>query len=266
MDRMDREQLFAWLWALDEERPKKALRNLYWRGTATIRQRVEAELDPDGRVHDDRSPSQPIPKDRSMRFATSWRWPARVRTSPAIAASAPGSARVGASSSSDSSRKPNAPSQATISRPAPRRRSCCSTSPRRSAARTASAPTTRSQPSGPSCRRRCRCPGRECLTGSISLSSLYRPRRSSCGGSPRTGGPGRASAAYASRRPRSLPSSRVCSRRGATRKWVGKTISRSNFPGLYERSNALGPRRRGGHRVRPGSPRPQGWPHSRGPG
>ncbi len=48
MDRMDREQFFARLGALDEERLKKALWNLYWRGTATIRQRIEAELDPDG--------------------------------------------------------------------------------------------------------------------------------------------------------------------------------------------------------------------------
>ena len=48
MDRMDREQFFARLGALDEEHLKKALWNLYWRGTATIRQRIEAELDPDG--------------------------------------------------------------------------------------------------------------------------------------------------------------------------------------------------------------------------
>ena len=48
MDRMDREQFFARLGALDEERLKKALWNLYWRGTATFRQRIEAELDPDG--------------------------------------------------------------------------------------------------------------------------------------------------------------------------------------------------------------------------
>ncbi len=48
MDRMDREQFFARLGALDEERLKKAPWNLYWRGTATIRQRIEAELDPDG--------------------------------------------------------------------------------------------------------------------------------------------------------------------------------------------------------------------------
>jgi len=48
MDRMDREQFFARLAALDEERVKKALWNLYWRGTATVQQRIEAELEPDG--------------------------------------------------------------------------------------------------------------------------------------------------------------------------------------------------------------------------
>lgn len=48
MERMNRDQFFARLAALDEERLKKALWNLYWRGTATVRQRVEAELDPQG--------------------------------------------------------------------------------------------------------------------------------------------------------------------------------------------------------------------------
>jgi hypothetical protein len=48
MDRMDREQFFARLAPLDEERLKKALWNLYWRGTATVRQRIEAELEPGG--------------------------------------------------------------------------------------------------------------------------------------------------------------------------------------------------------------------------
>jgi hypothetical protein len=48
MERMDREQFFARLASLDEERVKKALWNLYWRGTATVRQRIETELEPDG--------------------------------------------------------------------------------------------------------------------------------------------------------------------------------------------------------------------------
>jgi hypothetical protein len=48
MDRMDREQFFARMADLDEERLKKALWNLYWRGAAAVRQRIEAELEPDG--------------------------------------------------------------------------------------------------------------------------------------------------------------------------------------------------------------------------
>ena len=43
---MDREQFFGKLAALDEERLKKALWNLYWRGSAAVRQRIEAELAP----------------------------------------------------------------------------------------------------------------------------------------------------------------------------------------------------------------------------
>ena len=48
MKRMDRQQFFARLATLDEERVKKALWNLYWRGKAAMRQRIEAELDPGG--------------------------------------------------------------------------------------------------------------------------------------------------------------------------------------------------------------------------
>ncbi len=61
MDRMDRDQFFARLGALDEDRLKKALWNLYWRGTATIRQRIEAELHPDGPRprRKEREPSDP---------------------------------------------------------------------------------------------------------------------------------------------------------------------------------------------------------------
>ena len=45
---MNHEQFCDRLAALDEERVKKALWNLYWRGSASMRQRIEAELDPDG--------------------------------------------------------------------------------------------------------------------------------------------------------------------------------------------------------------------------
>lgn len=47
MNRMNREQFFAKVAPLDEERFRKVLWNLYWRGTAKMRERIEAELDPD---------------------------------------------------------------------------------------------------------------------------------------------------------------------------------------------------------------------------
>ncbi len=48
VERMDRDEFFARLDALGEERVQKALWNLYWRGTAEIRRRIEAELQPGG--------------------------------------------------------------------------------------------------------------------------------------------------------------------------------------------------------------------------
>jgi len=45
--RMNREQFFGQLTTLDEQRLKKALWNLYWRGSAATRERIEAEIDPD---------------------------------------------------------------------------------------------------------------------------------------------------------------------------------------------------------------------------
>src|SRR5919106_4527641 len=47
MNRMNREQFFAKVAQLDEDRLRKALWNLYWRGTAKMRERIEAEVDPD---------------------------------------------------------------------------------------------------------------------------------------------------------------------------------------------------------------------------
>jgi hypothetical protein len=45
--RMNREQFFGQLATLDEQRLKKALWNLYWRGSAATRERIQAEIDPD---------------------------------------------------------------------------------------------------------------------------------------------------------------------------------------------------------------------------
>ena len=46
--RMNREQFFRAVSALDEDRLRKALWNLYWRGTANVRERIEVELASDG--------------------------------------------------------------------------------------------------------------------------------------------------------------------------------------------------------------------------
>lgn len=46
-NRMGREEFFGKLAGLDEQRLKKALWNLYWRGNAAVRERIEAELAPD---------------------------------------------------------------------------------------------------------------------------------------------------------------------------------------------------------------------------
>ena len=46
-DRMNREQFYTQLAGLDEQRLKKALWTLYWRGTAVVRARIEAELAPE---------------------------------------------------------------------------------------------------------------------------------------------------------------------------------------------------------------------------
>jgi hypothetical protein len=47
LDRMSRDEFFAKVAPLDEERLRKALWNLYWRGTAATRERIEAELTPE---------------------------------------------------------------------------------------------------------------------------------------------------------------------------------------------------------------------------
>jgi hypothetical protein len=43
---VNRDEFFAKLAGLDEDRIKKALWNLYWRGPAQLRERIESELDP----------------------------------------------------------------------------------------------------------------------------------------------------------------------------------------------------------------------------
>jgi hypothetical protein len=57
--RMNREQFFAQLATLDEQRLKKALWNLYWRGAAATRERIEAEISPDPQDRGKRRAEQP---------------------------------------------------------------------------------------------------------------------------------------------------------------------------------------------------------------
>jgi hypothetical protein len=57
---MNREQFFGKLAGFDEERLKKALWNVYWRGSTAMRERIEAEVDPDERDHRQRREREPI--------------------------------------------------------------------------------------------------------------------------------------------------------------------------------------------------------------
>ena len=63
MKRMDRQEFFGKLAPLDEERLRKALWNLYWRGSAGMRERIEAELDADLLGPRQRSAKKPIDPD-----------------------------------------------------------------------------------------------------------------------------------------------------------------------------------------------------------
>jgi hypothetical protein len=61
--RMSREEFFAKLAPLDEDRLRKALWNLYWRGSASMRERIEAELDPAEQDRRKRAAAQPADPD-----------------------------------------------------------------------------------------------------------------------------------------------------------------------------------------------------------
>ena len=59
---MNREQFFRVVSELDEDRLRKALWNLYWRGTANVRERIEVELASNGRgrpLHPAKEPADP---------------------------------------------------------------------------------------------------------------------------------------------------------------------------------------------------------------
>jgi hypothetical protein len=58
--RLNREQFFRVVSGLDEDRLRKALWNLYWRGTANVRERIEVELASDGRCRPPRPAKPPV--------------------------------------------------------------------------------------------------------------------------------------------------------------------------------------------------------------
>jgi hypothetical protein len=63
MKRMDRQEFFGKLAPLDEERLRKALWNLYWRGSAAMRERIEVELDPEAQGHRRRTANRVVDPD-----------------------------------------------------------------------------------------------------------------------------------------------------------------------------------------------------------
>lgn len=63
---MNREEFFGKLAGLDEDRLKKVLWNLYWRGAAPVRERMEAELDPTEGERRDRQVKEPPDPQRLL--------------------------------------------------------------------------------------------------------------------------------------------------------------------------------------------------------
>jgi hypothetical protein len=64
---MNRDEFFAQLADLDEDRIKRALWNLYWRGPAQLRERIESELDPVQNAVRKRAAAQPPDPDTVLR-------------------------------------------------------------------------------------------------------------------------------------------------------------------------------------------------------
>jgi hypothetical protein len=63
---MNREQFYGQLATLDEQRLKKALWNLYWRGSAATRERIEAEIGPDQQNRGKRLAKEPADPQRLL--------------------------------------------------------------------------------------------------------------------------------------------------------------------------------------------------------
>ncbi|MGH3423028.1 MAG: hypothetical protein ACRDOD_25920, partial [Streptosporangiaceae bacterium] len=58
-NRMNHDEFFAKLAPLDVDQRGKVLWNLYWRGTAAMRERIEGELDPPGRERRKKAAAEP---------------------------------------------------------------------------------------------------------------------------------------------------------------------------------------------------------------
>src|SRR6185312_15212313 len=70
---MKREQFFRVVSELEEDRLRKALWNLYWRGTANVRERIEVELASDGRGRPPRSAKTPV-EPQMVRWESRYGW------------------------------------------------------------------------------------------------------------------------------------------------------------------------------------------------
>ncbi len=63
---MNREEFHAKLGPLDRDELARAMWNLYWRGPAQFRERIEAELDPAQAVRQASAAAQPPDPDRVL--------------------------------------------------------------------------------------------------------------------------------------------------------------------------------------------------------
>jgi hypothetical protein len=68
--RMNRDEFFAKLAPLDGEQLRKVLWNVYWRGSAPVRERIEGELDPAEKVQRRRAGSEPPDPHEVLRAVT----------------------------------------------------------------------------------------------------------------------------------------------------------------------------------------------------
>jgi len=63
VNRMNRDEFYAAMMPLDDERLRKALWTVYWRGTAQVRERIEEELRPQGRPRVPQKEAAPDPAE-----------------------------------------------------------------------------------------------------------------------------------------------------------------------------------------------------------